>query len=411
MTVPFKIFFVVGEHSGDMRAEKLIREIKGLRPDWELTGLGGPLMEAAGMELLRNMVDDLAIIGFVEVFLKAPTLARVYRMVKRYLHEERPDAIVLVDYPGFNIMLMAPLAQKLGIPMIYYIVPQFWAWKRGRIKKFKKYFDKMYPVFPFEAKQLAQEGIDADYLGHPLLDEMKQTMSREEVFQAFKFDPDKKLIGMLPGSRRREVRVLLPIMLEAAQRLREMRDDVQFVLSRANTVSLDVIDNYLDEYDVPITVVSQEEYRSQIGPALDFAWVKSGTSTLECALLGVPFLIIYKVHYITGLIGRAIINTPFIGLPNVVAGDLIVPELLQEQATGQNLAEQSQRYLRDTRAYENMQYQLKKIRNIFGPPGSSRRTAESIVGFLEGSEEGKEADAAGEAVTNEKPAEKASAEG
>jgi lipid-A-disaccharide synthase len=297
---------------------------------------------------------------------------------------EKPDAVILIDYPGFNLMLVAPLARKLGIKVVYYICPQFWAWHRSRIKKFKKYCDQIYPIFPFEAKLLNQEGVKAEYIGHPLLDVMKLTMTREQVFERFGFDPDKKLIGMLPGSRKREVHTLLPIMLEAAQRLLETRNDIQFVLPRSNTISLDLIDTYLSEYDVPVKVVDQ--YRFNVRAALDFAWVKSGTSTLEGALLGVPFVIIYKVKYLTGYLARLIINTPFIGLPNIVAGDLVVPELLQEQATGQNLAEHTQFYLHDAAAYENMKYQLKKIRSMFGPPGSSQRTAEAIVSFLESDE-------------------------
>jgi lipid-A-disaccharide synthase len=381
MPKPAKIFLVAGENSGDMHGANLVRHIKRLRPDWELSGVGGPQMEKAGMKLLRNMVNDLAIVGFMEVISKAPTIWRVRNMIKAHLEKDRPDAIILIDYPGFNLLLMAPLAKKLGIKVLYYIVPQFWAWHRSRVKRFKRYCDKIFPIFPFEEKMLQQEGINATYLGHPLLDVMKLTMTRGQVFERFQFDPEKKLIGMLPGSRKREVRVLLPIMLEAAQRMLDVGEKVQFVLPRSQTISLDLIDTYLTQYDVPVHVVDQ--YRFNVRAALDFAWVKSGTSTLEGALLGVPFLIIYKVRYITGWIAKILINTPFIGLPNIVAGDLIVPELLQDQATGQNLAEQTLHYLHDQTAYENMRYQLQKIQRIFGPPGSSKRTAEATVAFLE----------------------------
>lgn len=379
-----KIFFVVGENSGDMHGANVIRTIRRERPDWDLLGLGGPQMEKAGMRLVRNMVNDLAIVGLTEVLMKAPEIIRVYRLLKRTLVAERPDAVVLVDYPGFNLMLVAPLARKMGIPVIYYICPQFWAWHRSRIEKFKKYCNKIFPIFPFEAKILEAEGINAEYQGHPLLDVMKLTMTREEVFEKFQFDSEKKLIGMLPGSRPREVRVLLPIMLEAAQRLLDIRDDVQFVLPVSQTIPRDLIDTYLSEYDVNVKLVDQ--FRFNVRAALDFAWVKSGTSTLEGALLGVPFVIIYKVKYITGWIARRLINTPFLGLPNIVAGDLVVPELLQEKATGQNLADQTNYYLKDKQAYQNMQYQLRKIQKMFGPPGSSARTAKGIIAFLEGRE-------------------------
>lgn len=378
---PPRLFFVAGENSGDMHGSNLIKQLRLMRPDWEFAGLGGPQMEAAGMRLRRNMVNDLAIVGLVEVAIKAPQIVDAYRKARHFIEEWRPDAVVLIDYPGFNLMLMAPLARRLGIPVVYYIVPQFWAWHRSRIRKFKKYCDKVIPIFPFEAKLLRQEGIDAEFVGHPLLDVMKLTMDREEVFERFGFDPGKKLIGMLPGSRPREVRALLPIMLDAAARLCTERDDVQFVLPRSQTIPVDLIDSYLDGRELPLTVV--DAYRFNVRAALDFAWVKSGTATLEGALLGVPFVILYKVNYITGWIAKRILSTPFIGLPNIVAGDLVVPELLQEQATGMHLAEQTRHYLSDPQAYGRMRQSLEKIREIFGEPGSSARTAESIVEFVE----------------------------
>ena len=381
MPTPKKIFFVAGENSGDMHGANLIRHLHRQRPDWELVGIGGPQMEKAGMTLLRNMVNDLAIVGFVEVLLKAPAIYKVYKMVKAYLEKNKPDAVVLIDYPGFNMKLVAPLCKKLGIKVIYYIVPQFWAWHRSRIEKFKLFCDKMFPIFPFEAKMLNEEGINAEYLGHPLLDVIKLTMTKEEIIAKFNLDPTKKLIGIMPGSRRREVRVLLPIMLDAAQRLLDAGENVQFVLPRSQTIPLDAIDTCLAESDVPVTVVDQ--YRMNVRAALDFAWVKSGTSTLEGAMLGVPFVIMYKVNYLTGLIARFIINTPFIGLPNIVAGDMIVPELLQEKCTGMHLAETTLRFFHDERLYENMKYQLQKVRKIFGPAGSSERVANAIIEYMD----------------------------
>jgi lipid-A-disaccharide synthase len=380
MAPPLRLFLIAGENSGDQRAAGVVRHICRLRPEWELSGLGGPQMEAAGMRLVRNMVDDLAIVGLVEVLTKAPKVLRVYRMVKKRFIEERPDAVILVDYPGFNLGLVAPLAKRLGIRVIYYVIPQVWAWHRGRIQKFKKYCDKMIPILPFEEKLLRQEGIDATYLGHPLLDLMRLTMTREEVLKKYGLDPRKKLIGLLPGSRKREVRALLPVMLEAAERLLAVRDDVEFLLARSATTPLDLIDTYLETSEAPVTVV--ESNRLNVRAALDFSWVKSGTSTLEAALLGVPFVIIYKVNYITGWLARRVLNIPFLGLPNIVAGDLVVPELLQEQATAQNLADQTLHFLRDARAYDAMRYQLGKIRETFGPAGSAERVAQAIVDFV-----------------------------
>lgn len=380
MGKPLKIFFISGENSGDQPAGRMIRELRKIEPDCDLAGLGGPKMQEAGMDLLYNMVNELAIVGLVEVMSKAPTLWKVYRLARRYLERERPDAVVLIDYPGFNLGLIAPIAKRLGIPVIYYIVPQVWAWHRSRIEKFRKFCDLMIPILPFEEKLLRREGIEARYLGNPKLDLIVLTMSRQEVFERFQFDPSKKLIGMLPGSRKREVRALLPVMLEAARRMLDLGEPVQFVLPRSETIPIDLVDTYLAEYNVPVKVV--DKYRFNVRAAMDFAWIKSGTSTLEGALLGVPFAIIYKVNYITAWLARRILNIPFLGLPNIIAGDLVVPELLQEQATAQNLADCAMRYLHDTEAYEEMRLRLQRIREQFGPPGSARRVAEAIVAHL-----------------------------
>ncbi len=399
MSKGLKLFFIAGENSGDQPAGKLVRELKRLRPDWEMTGLGGPQMESAGMHLMRNMVNDLAIVGLVEVLTKAPQIYKVYRMVKKHLREERPDAVILIDYPGFNLKLIAPLANKLGIKVVYYIVPTFWAWDYKRIYKLRDYCDKIFPVFPFEEELLRKEGIDATFLGSKDLDLIILTMTREQVFERFDLDPSKKLIGILPGSRRREVSSHLPIMLEAAQRLLERGEDMQFVLPRADTVPLDLIDTYLDQYQVPVKII--EGNRLNVRAAMDFSWVASGTAATEGALLGSPFVVVYKVNYITAWIAKRLINTPFVSIPNIVAEDMVVPELLQEQATGQNLADQALHYLRDDQAYENMKYQLTKIREKFGQPGSAKRLADALVTFLEektGGEAAPQEDKRGEGI-------------
>jgi lipid-A-disaccharide synthase len=381
MSEPKKIFLIAGENSGDQPAGRLVREVLRLRPDWQLTGLGGPQMENAGMLLLRNMIHDLAIVGIVEVITKAPQIIQVYRMVKRYLIQERPDVVILIDYPGFNLKLVAPLAHKLGIRVIYYIVPTFWAWDYDRVYKLKEYCDRIFPVFPFEEEMLRKVGINAKYLGSKDLDQIVLTQTRDQIFERFKLDPDKKLVGLLPGSRRREVNTLLPIMLEAAERLAAVRDDVQFILPRAATIPLDLIDTYLSQYDVAVKVI--DDNRLNTRAAMDFSWVASGTAATEGALIGIPFVIVYKLNYMTYWIAKRLINTPYAGIPNIVAGEMVVPELLQEQATGLNLAEHAQHYLDDEQAYQNMKYQLRKIREKFGEPGSSKRLAAAVVEFLE----------------------------
>ncbi|MFH0793472.1 MAG: lipid-A-disaccharide synthase [bacterium] len=378
-----KFFIIAGENSGDLHGSNLVRALRELDPDAQFFGLGGEQMKSVGVELLRNIVKDLAIIGFTEAIAKLPKIRRLRNETIAWLKRERPDGVILIDYPGFNFIIMKA-AKELGIPVFYYICPQFWAWREHRKYELRDNTAKIIVVLPFEESALRETGADATYVGHPLLDIMNLTMTREEVFGHFGFDPKKRLIGIIPGSRKSEVDALLPVMLEAAERVSEAMPDVQFTLPRATTIRGDLIKSILARYNIPVKIV--DEYRYNVRSCLDFAWVKSGTATLETALLGTPMLIVYKVSWLSWMLAKSIVKVPFISLVNLIANDLVVPELLQNEATAQNIAERTLRFYDRPEEQERMTYQLAKIREKMGGPGASARAAKIIHDYLQSHE-------------------------
>ena len=386
---PLRLLFVAGEPSGDARAAAVAREIAGRVHNLEMHGFGGPALAAAGVRLLRDMTVDMAIVGLVEVLKKAPKIVSVCRQARSAIRSLHPDAVILVDYPGFNLGLLAPYAHRLGIPVLYYIVPQFWAWHQKRVHRLRRFCRLAIPIFPFEEDLLHQAGVAAAYGGHPLVDELSVPCGREEARAAFGLDPRAPLVGLAPGSRRREVGKHLPLLLEAAARVREAVPETGFVLVRAATVPAGDIQMHLKDYNLPVTILDPPgNDREATGKtlalrsALDFAWVKSGTSTLETALLGTPMAVVYKVSPLTAFIGRRVIRVPFMGMPNLVAGKRVVPELLQENLTVDGLVACARRVLQDPAAAAEDREALRRVKERFGPPGAAARTAGLILQAL-----------------------------
>lgn len=376
------IFLIAGENSGDLHASNLVRALQSLDSSLRFSGLGGPQMTAAGVILLKDIVKGLAIVGVTPVIRKIRVIKQLLDHVREFLTEQRPDAVILVDYPGFNLRV-ARMARDLGIPVIYYISPQIWAWHPTRIAKIRATVDLMMVFFPFELKMYRKAGVNAVHVGHPLLDIMRLTMSKQEVFEKFGFDRDKKLIGLLPGSRKPEIVRHLPVMLEACElMMRRMPEQLQFVIPRSSTVPPELLQKYIDRYDVPVRVVDQ--YRYNVRSTLDFAIVKSGTSTLETAALLTPMVIIYKVSFLTWMIAKSLVQIPWIGLVNIVAGARVVPELLQNEATGANLSRTVLELLNDPERLENMKFQLAQVKESLGKPGASRRAARCVMEILSG---------------------------
>ena len=371
------LFIIAGENSGDLHGSNLVKELLKLDPSLRISGIGGSQMRQAGVNLLANIVDRLAIIGFTGVIKNADRLFRLYRKVIHFLDDVRPAAVILIDYPGFNFKVMRA-AKKRGIPVVYYIMPQVWAWHRSRIYTLKELTERLLVVFPFEKKLCESVNIkQVRYVGHPLLDVMNLTMTREEVFAKFNFDPKKKLIGLLPGSRKPEIDRLLPAMLGAAERIQKALPDVQFALPRASSIKPELIQYYLSTANVEVRMV--DAFRYNVRSAMDFALVKSGTSTLETAILGCPMVVVYKVSFIAWIIGKSVVKLPYIGLVNIIAGEMLVPELLQNEATPMNIADKTIEMLQDEKRLDGVRYALKKVTEKLGGPGASRRAAENVL--------------------------------
>lgn len=375
---PLKLFVIAGENSGDLHGGNLFRALFKQYPNIKAYGIGGPQLEKAGVKLKANIVEDLAIIGFVGVITNFPAIRRLFQNTLDYLDKFRPDALILVDYPGFNIRI-ADRAKKMGIPVVWYISPQIWAWHKSRLYTLARVVDRMIVVFPFEVNLYRDENVDVVHVGHPLFDVIKVDMTREEVCAEFGLDPERPIICMVPGSRRKEVKPFLPIMLEGARRYREIDRDAQFVIVRASTIQEELIDKAIEKARLDFRPTIVDRLRYNIRSNCDFSWVKSGTSTLEAAILGTPMLIVYRVNALTWIIGKQIFTIGHIGLPNIVAGDRIVPELLQDEFTPRNLAEKTAHYLTDRDAYTRMVEDLDDVRRKLGGSGASTNAARAVL--------------------------------
>lgn len=374
------IMFIAGENSGDLHASRVIAELRTIYPQGEFFGYGGDRMEQAGMVLKENLAQKLPIMGFTQVVKKFPKIRQLLRQAAELLRQRRPDLLVLVDYPGFNLRTAA-VAKQEGIPVVYYISPQFWAWHRERLELIRKYVDKMLVILPFEADMYREEGINAEFVGHPLQDDLAQVTPRDDVLQRLGLSPNAEVIGLVPGSRNSEVIRHLSVMLEAARIIQGRRPRASFVLPRASTISRGLLQKYLARYpDVKVAVIDSDH--KSVRAAMDFSICKSGTSTLEYALLGVPMVIIYKASAITAFIGRRVLKIPHIGLVNIVAQEEVAPELWQESATGNEIARRTLQILENPDTMAAMKEKMDAVRDKIGGPGASRRAAEAIAKSL-----------------------------
>lgn len=366
------IMIVAGEASGDMHGANLVREMLNLDPMLNFYGIGGNRLRKEGVDLLAN-ASDMAVVGLTEVVSKLGSILKIMGMMKRSLDERRPDLVILIDYPDFNIPL-AKAAKKRGIKVFYYISPQVWAWRKSRIGQIKKTVSKMAVILPFEVETYRQKGFGVNYVGHPLLDMVKLNYSKQESRKKFGLSEDEITIGILPGSRTSEVRILMPELLRAAQILKREMPDLQFVLPLADTLEETSVTEIISGFNVKVKVVSGHTY--DVISCADLALVASGTATLETALLGVPMIIVYKISLLSYFIGRLFVHVKNIGLVNIIAGKTIVPELIQGDASGKRIAAESLSILKNGERRQKMIKELEAIRARLGEPGAARRAAQ-----------------------------------
>ena len=375
-----RVLLVAGEASGDLHAADLVTALRQHLPDVEVFGLGGERLREAGMRTVADS-SEVATVGVTEATGHLRALVRTYRALARVLREEPPDLCVLVDFPEFNLRLAA-VAKRAGVPVLYYIGPQVWAWRRGRVRKIARRVDRLAVVFPFEPPLYAPRLPAVEFVGHPLLDRVRVTCSREETFARHGLDPARRTVVLLPGSRPKEVEKLLPPLLDAARRLAR-EDDCQFALALAHTLSREDVEARLVGAGVPVPVVSGDTYN--LVAASDLALVTSGTATLECALLECPMVIVYRLAPVSWLIARLLVHgVRCVGMPNIVAGHEIVPELLQKQATGERIAAAAQGILRDPARRAAMIEELRGVRRRLGRGGAAGRAAAIALEMLGG---------------------------
>ncbi|MBI4634611.1 MAG: lipid-A-disaccharide synthase [Deltaproteobacteria bacterium] len=372
------IMIVAGEASGDLHGSRLVKAMKEEESGLRFFGIGGKRSREAGVSIIAD-VADMAVVGLTEVVLKLFDILKVMREMKKRLRQERPNLLILIDYPDFNIPL-AKTAKELGIPVLYYISPQVWAWRFGRIKTIRRCVNKMLVILPFEEALYRSAGVDARYVGHPLLDAVNDIGPREEILKRLGLDPGKKTVAILPGSRRSEVVKLLPVMLGAAEIISGGPEPVQFLLPLASTLDAASVEQIIGRHRVPVKIVPENIYDA-IASA-DVAMVASGTATLETALLNTPMVIIYKMSPLTYAIARMIIRVKNIGLVNIIAGKTIVPELIQGEATSERLAAEMNAILADPAKMETIKNDLGNIREKLGKPGAAARAAAIALGMM-----------------------------
>jgi len=379
MSTEPSILLSAGEASGDLHGATLCRALRELHPGVRLIGMGGSRMAAAGMEVVAD-VSGHAVVGTSEALGRIPRLYRAYRLLKARLIEERPRALVVIDFPEFNLRL-ARIARRAGVPVVYFIPPQLWAWRRGRIRQMARRVSRVLAVLPFEEKLYRDAGVPVDFVGHPLLDVLPLDLDRAEARRRLDVDPGESVIGLLPGSRREEVERLLPPMLVAAKRLSAAGVARRFALGLAPTVDAAAVRRLVkaavDEGGPRVDVFERRTY--EVMAAADVVLISSGTATLEAALLGAPMVVCYRVSRVTEAVVRLLVKVRWCSLPNLIANRGVVPEVLQDELTGQRLAAEALRLIEDPAAAGAQRAAFERVRAQLGAPGVGRRAAQAVI--------------------------------
>ncbi len=371
---------VAGEASGDKHGAKLVSALHLTPTDapFEFFGAGGDEMRAAGVETLVDS-REVAIMGALEVARALPKFLRVFRRLRDAARERKPDLVVLIDWPEFNLRLAKKLHRD-GHRIIYYISPQIWAWRGYRIRAIRRYIERMLVILPFEKDYYQQHGVEVDYVGHPLLDSVRVTATREEFCSRHQLDPLRPIVALLPGSRHSELKYILPPLLDAAKRLDQSHPHLQFVLPLALTVQREEIESQTRSIN-NLHLIEQDTYNAIA--AADLAVVASGTATLETAIVGTPLIIVYRASRLNWRIFHPMINVPFVGMPNLIAGREIAPEMLQDDLNGPALAERIASLLADDRKRARMRDDLAKVRQALGAANASERAARRLFELLD----------------------------
>jgi lipid-A-disaccharide synthase len=372
------ILIIAGEASGDLHGSNLVKSLKRQADGLRFWGIGGSRMAEAGVELMFSSTE-LSVVGLTEVFAKLGVIGRAIRGVRSGLKRRKPDLAILIDYPGFNLYI-ARSARREGVPVLYYISPQVWAWRRGRVRKISRRVNRMAVILPFEASFYRDYGVEVDYVGHPLMDAWSPDGGFETAPPPKKGARSEITVGMLPGSRKEEIARILPEMIGAAEILKERRGVSRFLLQLADGIDPDFLRGVMARPTVEIQVVRGVIY-DMLG-ACDLVLAASGTVTLETAIAGVPMVIGYKLSPFTFRVAKAIVKVPYIGLVNLVAGERVVPELVQHECTAETLAREAMKILDDAEYREKMIRDLENVRFRLGRGGASERAAKIALQMM-----------------------------
>jgi lipid-A-disaccharide synthase len=377
-----KIMLVAGEASGDQHAANMFLELKKLLPNIKGFGMGGQKMSEAGIDV-RFDSASIAVIGLIEVIKHYSEIKQALKLMQALVISENPDLLVCVDYKEFNYKL-ATHAKRHGIKVLFYVSPQVWAWRPGRVVKYGKVIDMMAVIFPFETRYYEEKNIPVSYVGHPSVDKVHPQYSIVNAKALFDLNSDHPIVGLLPGSRGNEIARMMPVMLEAVEKIAKQIPDTQFLLPQADSVSDEMLQPYLQASPAQIKVIKNQPY--DVIQCCDAVMTTSGTATLEIALLTVPMVISYRLSPITYWLGRLLVKTPFIGLPNIIVGKLIIKELIQHHATGNNLAAEICKILTDPEYRETMCQKLSNVKNKLGTGGGSKNMAKLAAKMISSNE-------------------------
>jgi len=372
---------VAGEASGDLHGADLARELLLLDGSLKLSGIGGSLMAAAGVDLYYD-IRNLAVMGIIEVIKRLKDIRSAMHVLENRFKLNRPDLLILIDYPGFNLEL-AKRAQKFNIPVLYYISPKIWAWREGRIEKIKKYVDRLAVILPFEKNYYQAHGVNVDFVGNPLLDQVRVSSEKDELKRKFAIDKSATVIGMMPGSRKQEITKLLPLFMQTAHLLKEKVENPVFILPLASTLSEDDLAGYFQTGgQLDVRIIKENRYEAMA--ACDAAMAASGTLTLELAILKVPMVVCYRVLTLTYLLARPFIHVDYVSLVNLIAQREVVPELLQHKATPGNICHKLLPLLLNREAGNTMRQELANVCRQLGEPGGSGRAARLAMEMVAG---------------------------
>jgi len=370
----FRILLVTGEISGDLYGALLIKTLREINPAVQFTAIGGPRIRSLGVEVLFS-AESLALVG-LPTLSEAKKYLFVYKKIKEFLAKRKVDAVVLVDFPGFNLKL-AKFAKKLGYPVIYFVAPQVWAWHKRRIKTIKSYVDRLYVILPFEKEFFKKHGIDAVFLGHPLIDVVKPSLSKEVFFDVYGFDTNRPLVSFFPGSREKEVNRHIPLFLKVFDRLKKDISGIQGLMVRVPGVGSPFL---WEEVRRRLKVIEGSQY--DVLSASDVTVLASGTVTLEAAILGTPAVVTYILPRWTLFLAKKLVKVPFISLTNLLLNEEVYPEVVVQKKKDLVIAEKVKELLENEEKVKKVKTSLQKLKNDLGTPGVTWRIAEDVIKYL-----------------------------